>query len=99
MKYSFRLKKLSVKRVLQDKVSLKSLTLENGNDVNNAITAILMFIELENVVKPVNCSYNFLSSQLIFELELNPAKQKQDFFNAIKQFEDYMDLTKIESNV
>ncbi len=91
MKHSFRMKKGSLKTVFNDKLNFSSLSVENSDDVQNSINTVLMYIELEDYLEPVSCSYNFINTNISFELELNKAKDKKDFFEAIKKFEDFID--------
>ena len=92
MKHSFRLKKAALKSVFSSKLGINSLSIENNFDVQNSINTILSFIELEDCLNPVRCSYNFLNTQVSFELELNPLKSKKDFFEAIKAFETFIEV-------
>ena len=88
MKHSFKTKKVQLKNIFAEKLEINTISIENKSDVSNSINLLLNFIELENVLIPKNCSYNFIKKEVSFQLELN--KNKQDFFNGIKKFTDYI---------
>ena len=90
MKHSFRLKRSQLKSVFSKKMGFKKLILENKNDVQNAVNSILMYIELEDQLVPVNYTNNFLDNFISFELTLKPDLDKKVFFNAIRKFEDFI---------
>lgn len=90
MKHAFRLKKSVIKTVLNEKMGIKSLSIENGDDVENIINAILIYAKLDDTLTPIACSYNFINSLVCFHLELKPEKDKMAFFDALKEFEDFM---------
>ena len=92
MKHSFKLKKSDVKSVFSNKLGIKHIKVENKFDVNNLITTLLNYIELEDYLTPTSCSYNFLNNLVAFELELNDSKEKQDFFDSIKKFETLLEV-------
>lgn len=92
MKHSFKLKKAHLKVVFLKKLGIKSVSIENKNDVYNAISVILNFIELENTFSPTKCSYSFLNNQLTFQLELQDLNEKKIFFDAIKKFETFIEV-------
>ncbi|MCD2259003.1 hypothetical protein [Psychroserpens luteolus] len=90
MKYSFKLKKSQLKSVFSNKMGFKSLTIQNKNDVQNAINTVLMFIELEDKLVPINFSYNFLNNSITFELTYQSSSDKKLFFDSIRKFENYI---------
>ncbi len=73
-------------------MDFKTLSIENKNDVENAINTLLLFTELEDRLNPVNCSYNFITNLVVFELQLAPTFGKKDFFASVKVFEDFIDV-------
>ncbi|RKE95261.1 hypothetical protein [Ichthyenterobacterium magnum] len=92
MKHSFRFKKNFFKTAFSNKVGIKSLSIKSNNDLKNVVNTLLMYIELENHLQPVNCSYSFFETEFSFELELNENKEKKDFFDSIKKFENFLEL-------
>ena len=92
MRHIYRLKKSAVKSVFNNKMNIKSVSIETGDDVENAINNILIYSQLESTLDPVDCSYNFINSLVVFQLELKPEKDKMAFFEALKIFEDFMGL-------
>ncbi len=92
MKHSFKLKKSHIRAVFLKKMGIKSVSIENKNDVYNVINIILNYIELENTFKPTNCSYGFLNGLIGFQLELQDSEEKNNFFVAIKKFEDFIEI-------
>ena len=92
MKHSFSFKKNFFKNIFSNKVGIKSLSIKNNNDLENVVNTLLIYIGLENHLQPVNCSYSFFETEFSFELELNKTKEKKDFFESIKKFEDFLEL-------
>ncbi|WP_298901997.1 hypothetical protein [uncultured Psychroserpens sp.] len=90
MKHSFRLKRSRLKSIFSEKMGFKKLILENKNDVQNAINSILMYIELEDKLAPVNYTNNFLDNFISFELTLKPDFDKKVFFDSIRKFEGFI---------
>jgi len=90
MKHSFKLKKSQLRNIFSEKLEINSISIENRSDVYNTVESLLNFIELEDYLNPTDCSYNFLSNQASFQLELKPPKDKEDFFSSIKKFEDFV---------
>ena len=68
MKHSFRLKKSQLRSVFSGKMNFKTLSIDNKNDVENAINTLLIFTELEDK----------LNFPLAFEL---PKKDSQFNYN------------------
>lgn len=93
MKHSFRLKKSQIKTVFFEKLDIKSVSIENKSDVENAITNILVFNDLDSYLNPIDCSYNFINTMVSFQLELNPERDKKDFFKTIKKFTEFIEDT------
>ncbi|MCB0427443.1 MAG: hypothetical protein KDD16_09090, partial [Mangrovimonas sp.] len=86
-----KLKKSQIRTVFLEKLDIKTVAIDNRVDVENVISTILVFNELENYLSPIECSYNFFDATVSFQLELNPDKDKSDFFEAIKKFEAFID--------
>jgi len=91
MRHSFRLKKAQLKSIFSEKLNIKSVSVENGTDVKNAIDTLLIYSELENLLFPVECSYNFINATASFQLELKPDKDNKEFFEAIRNFETFIE--------
>ena len=92
MKHSFRIKKSQLRTVFTNKMEFQTLSIENKNDVENAINTLLIYTGLEDKLKPVNYYYNFLNNYVTFELELNAHLDKKDFFTSIKTFETFISI-------
>lgn len=91
MRHSFRLKKPQLKSIFLEKLGIKSISVENGEDVKNAIDTLLIYSELEDFLTPVECTYNFINVTASFQLELKPNKEKKEFFEAIRNFETFIE--------
>lgn len=92
MIHSFKLKKSIIKTAFENKLGIKSISIENKTDVFNAIFTALNFIELEDYLIPIDCTYNFVNNHLVFQLKLAENKEKNDFFKSIKTFEAFLGL-------
>lgn len=92
MKHSFRVKSSVFKSVYENKLRFRTLVIDNKQDAYDCVDTILNFAELNNVLIPTNCSYNFISNQIEFGLELKEGVEKKTFFEAIKSFEEFMEL-------
>ena len=85
MRHVFRLKKSVLKTVINDKIGINSISIENGDDVESIINTILIYIKLDDTLTPTACSYNFINNLVCFHLELKPEKDKMAFFDALKE--------------
>lgn len=91
MRHSFRIKKAQLKSIFHEKLDIKSVSVENSADVKNAVDTILIYSELENLLLPVECSYNFINATASFQLELKPDNENKAFFEAIRNFETFIE--------
>ena len=92
MKHSFHSKKNYLKDVLKAKLDITNVAINSKEDVAEVINTINSYIELEDTLQLASCSYNFISSHITFQLELMPDKSKEDFFEAVKKIDEFLNL-------
>lgn len=98
MKYPFKLKKGVIRSVFSEKLNLKNASIENKEDVFNVICILLFYSNLETYIKPSSCSYNFINSEMSFDLEIQESANKEEFFSSIRIFEELIDINDLVSD-
>lgn len=92
MKHSLKYKKSHITTIFQKKLQINNISIKDKNDISNLINSLLIFIELEKILTPTDCIYGFFNNQIFFSLESVELKDKKDFFDALKTFEEFMKL-------
>ena len=90
MRHSFKLKKKELRELFKSKLSIQNVSIEGKDDVSNSIEMIINLLELEEVLKPVECRYDFLNNLVYFNLELLEGHSKKDFIEAIRSFDNFI---------
>ncbi len=92
MKHYFKFKKTEFKTIFFEKTEFKNLPIEKNSDVNNAVNTILVLNNLEHILEPIECKYNFVTTNITFQLQLINNNTKLEFLDAIKSFETFISL-------
>lgn len=95
MRHSFKIKKKDLRDLFQSKLDIQNVAVENKNDVSNSVDIILRYLELEEVLTPVECRYDFLNNWMYFNLELVEGHSKDEFFEAIKTFDSFINVASL----
>lgn len=90
MRHSFKIKKKELRELFQQKLDIQNISIENKNDVTNAVDLIISYLELEEVLVPVECKFDFLNNLIYFNLELLEGQSKESFFNSIKRVDNFI---------